>query len=77
MATDDRQDHKLGCVMSVDPHEHHELVKGPTPLGPLQWAGACKCGQQFRAVTKQDIYAKAQFHINRHNYHDDEPDGAA
>jgi hypothetical protein len=62
--------------MSVDPHETHELVEGPTRHG-WQWLGVCKCGQQFRGTTEQDIYAKAQLHINRHNYHDDEPDGAA
>jgi hypothetical protein len=64
--------------MSVDPHEHHELVKGPTWWRPHQWTGVCKCGQRFDGTTEQDIYAKAQLHINRHNYHDDdESDGAA
>jgi hypothetical protein len=61
--------------MSVDPHENHELIEGPTRLG-WQWAGICKCGEEFRGTTEQDIYTKAQLHINRHDYHD-EPDGAA
>jgi hypothetical protein len=60
--------------MAVDPHVHHYLDEGPTNIG-WQWAGVCRCGQEFRGLTRDDIYAKAQLHINRHNYHD--TDGAA
>jgi hypothetical protein len=60
--------------MTVDPHEHHYLEEGPTRLH-YQYLGICRCGQQFRGLTAEDIYAKAQLHINRHN--PDEPDGAA
>jgi hypothetical protein len=56
-----------------DPHTDHYLDEGPTRLG-IQWAGSCRCGQQFRGLTAEDIYAKAQLHINRHVTY---PDGAA
>jgi hypothetical protein len=55
----------------VDPHAHHYLDEGPTQLG-WQWLGVCRCGQQFRGLTRDDIYAKSQLHINRHNYHNDD-----
>lgn len=61
--------------LNVDPHEYHQLIEGPTQLG-WQWAGVCKCGQQFRGVTPEDIYAKSQLHINRHNHTDDGGDAA-
>jgi hypothetical protein len=48
-----------------DPHTHHYLDEGPNRLG-IQWAGICRCGQEFRGLTAEDIYAKSQLHINRH-----------
>lgn len=50
-----------------DPHTHHQLIEGPTRLNIGQWMGVCKCNQEFRGLTAEDIYAKSQLHINRHN----------
>ena len=62
--------------MSVDPHSDHYLEEGPVSLG-WKWAGVCRCGQQFRGITRDDIYTKAQLHINRHNNPYGDEDGAA
>jgi hypothetical protein len=50
----------------TDPHHDHYLDEGPTRLNTTQWAGICRCGQAFRGLTAEDIYAKAQLHINQH-----------
>jgi hypothetical protein len=56
-----------------DPHQDHYLDEGPTRLD-IQWLGVCRCGQEFRGLTAEDIYTKSQLHINRHVTY---PDGAA
>jgi hypothetical protein len=60
--------------MNVDPHEWHLLTEGPIRLSG-HWYGTCRCGHPFRGVSRQDIYLKAQTHINQHN--DTDQDGAA
>lgn len=49
-----------------DPHQHHQLIEGPTRLDIHHWAGICKCGQPFRGISAEDIYTRSQLHINRH-----------
>ena len=50
-----------------DPHRDHQLIEGPRRMDIGQWMGICKCGQEFRGITDEDIYAKSQLHINRHD----------
>ena len=57
----------------VDPHEWHLLVEGPIRVH-ANWYGACRCGMGFKGVSRQDIYLKAQTHVDQHQPPD--PDGA-
>jgi hypothetical protein len=60
--------------MSVDPHEWHLLVEGPIQMFG-RWYGTCRCSLVFKGNSRQDIYLKAQAHINQHQPPD--RDGAA
>lgn len=56
----------------IDPHEWHLLTQGPIRISG-RWYGACRCGFAIHGISREDIYMKAQAHVDNNQ----PPDGAA